>query len=172
VRVAFIRTLGGIDCSVAVFRRFRCWAGAIGASGSRLDQCRARKRAATQGEISLPARSRRAGNRSRHQPRQIRKRFLKELEALFVEILLVAEARGLVKRSNVSLDGTKIKANASQHKAVQVDADDRPGLERLLRYCARPIFARERLAWGDPGPQQVGFYRLPKPIPDGRSQLS
>ena len=47
-----------------------------------------------------------------------RKRFLKELEALFVEILLVAEAMGLVKLGNVSLDGTKIKANASKHKAL------------------------------------------------------
>ena len=47
-----------------------------------------------------------------------RKRFLNELEALFVQILLVAEAMGLLKLGNVSLDGTKIKANASQHKAL------------------------------------------------------
>ena len=47
-----------------------------------------------------------------------RRRFLKELEALFVEILLVAEAMGLVKLGTVSLDGTKIKANASRHKAL------------------------------------------------------
>jgi transposase len=47
-----------------------------------------------------------------------RKRFLKELEALFVDILLVAEAMGLVKLGTVSLDGTKIKANASKHKAL------------------------------------------------------
>ena len=47
-----------------------------------------------------------------------RKRFLKELEALFVQILLVAEAMGLLKLGNVCLDGTKIKANASKHKAL------------------------------------------------------
>lgn len=47
-----------------------------------------------------------------------RKRFLKELEVLFVQILLVAEAMGLLKLGNVSLDGTKIKANASKHKAL------------------------------------------------------
>lgn len=47
-----------------------------------------------------------------------RKRFLKELEALFVEILLIAEAMGLLKLGTVSLDGTKIKANASKHKAL------------------------------------------------------
>jgi transposase len=47
-----------------------------------------------------------------------RRRFLKELEALFVEILLVAQAMGLLKLGSVSLDGTKIKANASKHKAL------------------------------------------------------
>jgi len=47
-----------------------------------------------------------------------RKRFLKELKGLFVDILLVAEAMGLVKLGNVSLDGTKVKANASKHKAL------------------------------------------------------
>ena len=47
-----------------------------------------------------------------------RKRFLKELAALFVEILLVAEAMKLIKLGNISLDGTKIKANASKHKAL------------------------------------------------------
>jgi transposase len=47
-----------------------------------------------------------------------RKRFLGELEALFVEILRIGQAMGLVKLGTVSLDGTKIKANASKHKAL------------------------------------------------------
>lgn len=47
-----------------------------------------------------------------------RKRFLGEIEQLFVEILLVAQAMGLVKLGTVSLDGTKIKANANKHKAL------------------------------------------------------
>jgi hypothetical protein len=47
-----------------------------------------------------------------------RKRFLKELEGLFVQILLVGQAMGLVKLGTVSLDGTKIKASASKHKAL------------------------------------------------------
>ena len=47
-----------------------------------------------------------------------RKRFLKELEGFFVEILLLGQALGLVKLGTVSLDGTKIKANASKHKAL------------------------------------------------------
>ena len=47
-----------------------------------------------------------------------RKRFLKELEGFFVEILLIGQAMGLLKLGTVSLDGTKIKANASKHKAL------------------------------------------------------
>ena len=33
----------------------------------------------------------------------------------------------------------------SLHAAVRIEAEDRAGLERLLRYCARPAFASERL---------------------------
>ncbi len=47
-----------------------------------------------------------------------RKRFLKELEELFVQMLVMANVMGLLKLGNVSLDGTKIKANASKHKAM------------------------------------------------------
>jgi len=47
-----------------------------------------------------------------------RKRFLKELEGLFVQILVIAKVMGLFKLGKVSLDGTKIKANASKHKAM------------------------------------------------------
>ena len=47
-----------------------------------------------------------------------RKRFLKELKGLFVQILVIAKAMSLLKIGNVSLDGTKVKANASKHKAM------------------------------------------------------
>jgi len=47
-----------------------------------------------------------------------RKRFLKELKALFVQILLIAHEMGILKLGSVSLDGTKIKANASKHHAL------------------------------------------------------
>ena len=47
-------------------------------------------------------------------------------------------------------------------------AADRAGLERLLRYCARPPFALERL-------EQLAddqlVYRFPRPQPDGRTEL-
>jgi len=47
-----------------------------------------------------------------------RKRFLPQLEVLFVQILLIAKDTGFLKVGKVSLDGTKIKANASKHKAL------------------------------------------------------
>ena len=47
-----------------------------------------------------------------------RKRHLATLHHLFVEILSLCRKAGLVKFGHVALDGTKIKANASQHKAM------------------------------------------------------
>jgi len=47
-----------------------------------------------------------------------RKRFLHQLKPLFVQILIIAKEMGLLKVGKVSLDGTKIKANASKHRAL------------------------------------------------------
>lgn len=47
-----------------------------------------------------------------------RKRFLTELTDLFVQILSIAQEMGILKVGKVSLDGTKMKANASKHKAL------------------------------------------------------
>jgi transposase len=50
-----------------------------------------------------------------------RKRFLKQLAPLFVEILMLAREMGLLRLGKVSLDGTKVKANASKHHALSWD---------------------------------------------------
>jgi len=50
--------------------------------------------------------------------------------------------------------------------SVRIEAWDRAALERLLRYCARPPFANDRLEWDDQE-QQTLLYHLPKPAPDG-----
>lgn len=47
-----------------------------------------------------------------------RKRHLKALGNLFLQVLKICQEAGLVKLGHVSLDGTKIKANASRHKAM------------------------------------------------------
>lgn len=50
-----------------------------------------------------------------------RKRHLAALAGLFVQVLRLAEKAGLVKLGHVALDGTKIKANASKHKAMSYE---------------------------------------------------
>lgn len=68
-----------------------------------------------------------------------RKRFLKELSALFVEILRVAQQMGVLKLGKVSLDGTKVHANASKHSALswehacKIEAQLRAEVEQLMR---------------------------------------
>jgi transposase len=47
-----------------------------------------------------------------------RRRHLKVLSSLFVHVLRLCQKAGLVKLGHVSLDGTKVKANASKHKAM------------------------------------------------------
>ena len=68
-----------------------------------------------------------------------RKRFLEQLKPLFVEILLLAHQMGFLKLGTVSLDGTKVKANASKHRALswahvlQLEEQLRAEVEELLR---------------------------------------
>ncbi len=70
---------------------------------------------------------------------EFRKRFLKSLEGLFVEILLVAAEMGLVKLGTIALDGSKVKANASRHKALswayanKLEAQLQGEVQELLR---------------------------------------
>jgi transposase len=50
-----------------------------------------------------------------------RRRFLKEIEALFVHILQLAREMGVLKMGTIGLDGTKIHANASRHSALSYE---------------------------------------------------
>jgi transposase len=50
-----------------------------------------------------------------------RKTHLAQLEALFVEVLKLCALAGLVKVGTIVLDGTKVKANASRHKAMSYE---------------------------------------------------
>lgn len=52
---------------------------------------------------------------------EFRKRHLKILSGLFLQVLLLCQKAGLVKLGHVALDGTKVKANASKHKAMSYD---------------------------------------------------
>ena len=47
-----------------------------------------------------------------------RQRFLKQIAAIFVQVLCYAQVMGMLKLGTVSLDGSKVRANASRHKAM------------------------------------------------------
>src|SRR5947208_8761706 len=64
-----------------------------------------------------------------HTISEFRRRHLKALSALFTQILHLCETAGLVKLGHVALDGTKIKANASKHKAMSYDRMEKRAAE-------------------------------------------
>lgn len=63
---------------------------------------------------------------------------LKELAALFVQVVKLARECGLVKLGTIAIDGTKVKANASRHKAMsyrrmeQAEAELKAQIDQLL----------------------------------------
>jgi Transposase domain (DUF772) len=66
-----------------------------------------------------------------------RRRHLTALSDLFVQVLKLCQAAGLVKLGHVAVDGTKLKANASRHKAMSYG--------RMK--TAEPKLAAEVTAW-------------------------
>lgn len=58
-----------------------------------------------------------------------------------------------------------LNGSFSLDTSVRIEAHDRQGLERLLRYCARPAFAQERLR--QLGPEHL-VYESKKPGPGGK----
>ena len=68
-----------------------------------------------------------------------RKTFLPELHDLFVQVLLLAQALGVLKLGNISIDGTKIHADASKSKAVSYKRLRE--LETQLRAEVEALFA-------------------------------
>jgi transposase len=80
-----------------------------------------------------------AGNFPKHRTiRDFRALHLKELADLFVQVVKLAQEMGLVKLGTVAIDGTKIKANASRHKAMsyermqQAEAELKAQIDALL----------------------------------------
>src|SRR6266567_2688073 len=71
-----------------------------------------------------------------------RKRHLKALGALFLQVLKLCETAGLIKLGHVALDGTKIKANASKHKAMSYERMKKREAE-LKAEVARMLAAAE-----------------------------
>jgi hypothetical protein len=79
-----------------------------------------------------------------------RKRFLGELKGLFVQILLRAYALGVLQLGNVSLDGSKVHANASKHKAMSWDYANR--LEEQLQVEVEALLQQAEAGHTEPLP--------------------
>ena len=95
---------------------------------------------------------------------EFRKRHLKALEGLFLQVLALCQAAGLVKMGHVALDGTKKQANASKHKAMSYGRMDEA--EQRLRAQVAELLARaeatdaaedemERQGYSDKLPQEL-----------------
>jgi transposase len=73
-----------------------------------------------------------------------RRRFLKEIEGLFVQVLALAREMGMLKMGTVALDGTKIHANASRHSALSYEHAGK--IEAQLKAEVAELLARAEAA--------------------------
>jgi len=73
-----------------------------------------------------------------------RRRFLKEIEGLFVRVLELAHEMGMLKMGTVALDGTKIHANASRHNALSYEHASK--IEEQLKAEVADLMARGEAA--------------------------
>ena len=80
-----------------------------------------------------------------------RKRHLKALARLFGQVLKLCEQAGLAKLGHVALDGTKIKANASKHKAMSYERMEKRAAEGFVRATAG------RLRWAQQAQTQAAI---------------
>src|SRR5271166_3655104 len=73
-----------------------------------------------------------------------RRRFLKDIEKLFVEVLQLAREMGVLKMGTIGLDGTKIHANASRHSALSYEYAGK--LEEQLKAEVADLMAKAEAA--------------------------
>jgi len=85
-----------------------------------------------------------AGNFPAHRTiRDFRANHLQEFSELFVQVVKLARELGLVKLGTVAIDGTKVKANASRHKAMsygrmkQAEAELKQQIDALMKRAAQ-----------------------------------
>jgi hypothetical protein len=96
-----------------------------------------------------------------------RKQFLAELKELFVQILLIAQAMGHLQLGNVSLDGSKIHADASKSRAVSYKR--LLAIEAYLQAEVEELFALAEAADGGQLPEEIS---IPDEIERRKQQLA
>jgi transposase len=101
-----------------------------------------------------------------------RRRHLEALAKLFVQVLKLCETAGLVQLGHVALDGTKIKANASKHKAMSYarmkkrEAELQAEVDRWLAAAAAADAEEDKLYGARRGDE------MPKWIADKEKRLA
>lgn len=84
-------------------------------------------------------------------------------EAIEKSVMRLFNRRGWFNDDEVEKILSYENTGFSLDAKVRIHAFDKDGLERLIRYCARPAFASENLRWNG----QLLNYRLPKPCHTG-----
>jgi len=101
-----------------------------------------------------------------------RKLHLKELQQLFVQVLQLCQEAGLVKLGHIALDGTKIKANASRHKAMSYGRilKEEKRLKEEIRQLLEKAEAVDQQEDDEYGPDRRGD-ELPEELARRKSRL-
>jgi transposase/IS5 family transposase len=84
-----------------------------------------------------------------------RKRFLNEIETLFVQVLCIARQMKLLKLGTIALDGTKVHANASRHSALSYGHAQK--IEAQLEAEVKEMLARAEAADQEPLPEGLSI---------------
>ena len=114
-----------------------------------------------------------AGNFPQHRTLcEFRRRHLSDFKELFIEVVRLARELGLARFGKLSIDGTKVRANASKRKAMSYGrmAKEERRLRGRLRRCwrrlARPTRPRTR-GWGGRAGRRVAGGVAPPGRPSG-----
>lgn len=101
-----------------------------------------------------------------------RKRHLEVLSGLFHQVLALAQRAGLVRLGHVALDGTKVEANASKHKAMSYDrlCKEEPRLAAEVAEMLRRAEAVDAAEDAQYGPDRSGD-ELPEELRRRESRL-
>jgi len=94
---------------------------------------------------------------------EFRRRHLGHMQSLFLEVLALCRAAGLLKVGRLALDGTKVKANASRHKAMSYDR--MPGEEQRLQQEIDDLLQQAQAA-DEADDEQHGSDRRGDELPD------
>src|SRR3990172_4586291 len=96
-----------------------------------------------------------------------RKRFAKEIEVLFVQVLCIARQMKLLKLGTIALDGTKVHANASRHSALSYGHAQK--IEAQLEAEVKEMLARAEAADQEPLPKGLS---VPKELARREERLA